>query len=67
VASDPQLAQLDRDLQRLRAQASRVARDPAGLRRREAQALAQRDARCQDKACLLQWYAQRRRQLLAEF
>ena len=44
-----------------------MSRDPAGLRRREAQALAQRDARCQDKACLVRWYAQRRRQLLAEF
>ena len=67
VGSDPELAQLDRDLQRLRVQAIRVARDPAGMRRREAQALAQRNARCRDKACLLQWYAQRRRQLLAEF
>jgi hypothetical protein len=65
--SDPELAQLQRDLDRLHAQAARVARDPAGMRRREAQALAQRDARCQDKACLLRWYAQRRRQLLAEF
>jgi hypothetical protein len=65
--SDPELAQLESDLERLRAQASRVTRDPAGMRRREAQALAQRDARCQDKGCLLRWYAQRRRQLLAEF
>jgi hypothetical protein len=65
--SDPELAQLESDLERLRAQASRVSRDPAGMRRREVQALAQRDARCQDKGCLLRWYAQRRRQLLAEF
>jgi hypothetical protein len=65
--SDPELAQLESDLERLRAQASRVSRDPAGMRRRDAQALAQRDARCQDKSCLLRWYAQRRRQLLAEF
>jgi hypothetical protein len=65
--SDPELAQLESDLERLRAQASRVSRDPAGMRRREAQALAQRDARCQDKGCLVRWYAQRRRQLLAEF
>ena len=65
--SDPELAQLESDLERLRAQASRVSRDPGGMRRREAQALAQRDARCQDKSCLLRWYAQRRRQLLAEF
>lgn len=67
VRSDPELAQLDGDVQRLQAQARRMTRDPAGLRRREAQALAQRDARCQDKACLRNWYLQRRRQLLAEF
>jgi hypothetical protein len=67
VRSDPELAQLESDLQRLQEQARRVSRDPAGMRRREAQALAQRDARCQDKACLVRWYAQRRRQLLAEF
>lgn len=67
VRSDPELAQLESDIARLQEQARRVSRDPAGMRRREAQALAQRDARCQDKACLTRWYAQRRRQLLAEF
>jgi hypothetical protein len=67
VRSDPELAQLESDIGRLQEQARRVSRDPAGLRRRESQALAQRDARCQDKACLVRWYAQRRRQLLAEF
>ena len=67
VGSDPDLARLDADLQRLRAQVLRVSRDPVAMRRRDAQALAQRDARCQDKACLHQWYAQRRRQLLTEF
>jgi hypothetical protein len=67
VRSDPELAQLESDIVRLQHQARRVSRDPAGMRRREAQALAQRDARCQDKACLVRWFAQRRRQLLAEF
>lgn len=67
VNSDPELAQLEHDLQRLRAQAASVSRDPAGLDRRDAAATAQRNARCQDKDCLLQWYEQRRRQLLAEF
>lgn len=67
VSSDPELAQLESDLRRLHAQASSVTRDPAGLRRRDSQALAQRDARCEDKACLLRWYAQRRNQLLDEF
>lgn len=67
INSDPELAQLEHDLQRLRAQASTVTRDPGGMQRRDAAALAQRDARCGDKNCLLRWYAQRRRQLLAEF
>ena len=67
LESDPELAQLDYDLRRLQAQAASVSRDPDGLRRRDAQALAQRDARCQDKACLRQWYAQRRAQVLGEF
>jgi len=67
VRTDPDLAQLERDLQRLYAQAASVSRDRAGLQRRDAQAVAQRDARCQDKACLLRWYERRRAQLLDEF
>jgi len=67
ISSDPELAQLERDMDRLHAQASRVTRDPAGLQRRDSQAVAQRDSACQDKACLLRWYAQRRSQLLDEF
>jgi hypothetical protein len=67
VQTDPELAQLEYDLRRLHAQAAAVSRDPNGLRRRDAQAIAQRDARCRDKACMLQWYAQRRAQLLDEF
>jgi hypothetical protein len=67
VNSDPELAQLEHDMQRLRAQAESISRDRAGMQQRDAQALAARDARCQDKACLLRWYAQRRAQLLDEF
>jgi len=67
VRGDPDLSQLESDMDRLRAQAMSVSRDRAGFQRREAQALAQRDARCHDKACLQRWYAQRRAQLLAEF
>jgi hypothetical protein len=66
AACDAQLAQLDQDLRRLRAQAENVSRDRAGLRRRAAQAEARRDA-CQDRGCLLRWYAQRRGELLREF
>jgi hypothetical protein len=67
ISTDPELAQMERDMERLRAQASSVTRDPGGMHRRDSQALAQRDAACQDKACLLRWYAQRRSQLLDEF
>lgn len=66
LASDPELAQLESDMTRLQAQATSVARDPSGLQRRARDALARR-SECRDKACLLQWYAQRRRELLAEF
>jgi hypothetical protein len=67
ISSDPELAQLESDIGRLQAQASRLTRDPAGLRKRDAEAQARRDAQCQDKPCLLRWYAQRRSQLLNEF
>jgi hypothetical protein len=67
ISSDPELAQLESDIGRLQAQASRVTRDPAGLRKRDAEAQAKRDAQCEDKPCLLRWYAQRRSQLLNEF
>lgn len=67
ISADPELAQLESDLGRLQAQASRVTRDPGGLSRRDAEAQARRDAQCGDKACLMRWYAQRRSQLLNEF
>jgi hypothetical protein len=67
IREDPELAQLERDIERLHEQASRVTRDPRGLSQRDSQALAARESGCHDKACLLRWYAQRRSQLLAEF
>lgn len=67
IRSDPELTQLESDLQRLRSQASRVARDPRGMRARDAWAQAQRDNQCQDRGCLVRWYSQRRQQLLNEF
>jgi hypothetical protein len=67
ICSDPEFAQLDSDLRRLRAQAASVTSDPDGLLRRSEQAQARRDASCRDKACLLQWYGQRRRELIGEF
>lgn len=66
VREDPELAQLDSDLGRLRAQAESVTSHPAALQREVARARARRDA-CGDRACLLQWYARRRAELLAAF
>jgi hypothetical protein len=66
VRRDENLSQVDQDLQRLYAQARAVTRDPNGMQRRQQQALAARDA-CHDEACLRGWYAQRKRQLFAEF
>jgi len=59
---------MERDLDRLRAQARAVTRDPGGFARRQEQAWAQRESQCRgDKACLRNWYAQRKRQLFSEF
>lgn len=66
LRSDENLSEADADLQRLYAQARAVTRDPAGMQRRQQQALAARNA-CHDDNCLRQWYAQRKRQLFAEF
>lgn len=67
VQVDPELAQLEEDLGRLRSQAESVAADPSQLRRKVQEARARRDANCRDKACLLRWYARRRSELLQEF
>lgn len=67
ISADPELAQLESDMARLHAQAISVTKDPAGLRQRYSAATARRDAACQDKACLLRWYAQAKRQLIEEF
>ena len=67
IRSDPELTKLEADLARLSAQAASVTRDPEGLRQRSDQALAQRDAQCRDKPCLMRWFTQRKRELFAEF
>lgn len=68
ICSDPQLAQLDRDLGRLHQQAASVSADPRGFNRRHEQAWLRRESQCRgDKACLLRWYEDRRAQLLGEF
>jgi len=68
ICSDPELAEMDQDLDRLRAQARAVTRDPGGFAQRQEQAWARREAQCRgDKACLQNWYAQRKRELFREF
>jgi hypothetical protein len=66
VRRDENLTEVDQDLQRLYAQARAVSRDPAGMQRRQQQALAARNA-CHDEDCLRAWYAQRKSQLFDEF
>lgn len=67
ISTDPELAQMELDLARLRSQAQALSKDPEGFQRRQQRAAAQRESTCRDKACLLNWYAQRRRQLINEF
>lgn len=68
ICSDAELAEMDQDLDRLRAQARAVTRDPGGFAQRQEQAWARREAQCRgDKACLRNWYAQRKRELFREF
>jgi hypothetical protein len=67
ISADPELADLELDLARLHSQAQAVSRDFAEFQRRQQQALAQRESKCRDKACLLDWYARRKRQLIDEF
>lgn len=68
VCDDEELAEMDRDLDRLRAQARAVTRDPGGFAKRQEQAWARRESQCRgDKACLRTWYAQRKKELFGEF
>ncbi|HSV44202.1 MAG TPA: hypothetical protein VLJ58_00295, partial [Ramlibacter sp.] len=62
----PDVAQADSDLARLQEQARGVARDPQGFEQRLHAAQAQKQA-CPDEACVRQWYARRRQQVLREF
>ncbi|MEO5672416.1 MAG: hypothetical protein ABIR26_17145 [Ramlibacter sp.] len=66
ICSDPELAQLDRDLGRLHSRVRDEVADPAGFRRRSEEQWRVRESVCRDKECLLDWYAERREQLLDE-
>ena len=66
ICSDAHLAQLDRELGGLHARARNAAPNEAEFNRRSSQEWARREANCQDRLCLLAWFAQRRQQLLDE-
>lgn len=66
ICADPRLARLDRELASLHARAREAARDPYVFKRRSDAEWRRREETCHDKGCLLQWYAQRRHQLLGE-
>ena len=66
ICADPRLARMDRELASLHARARDSARDPYIFKRRSDAEWRRREETCRDRGCLLQWYAQRRHQLLAE-
>ncbi|MEO7391756.1 MAG: hypothetical protein ABIU58_06250 [Ramlibacter sp.] len=66
ICSDAELAQLDRKLGQLHARARHDSADPAAFRRRSEDEWRRRESTCRDKECLLDWYAERREQLLDE-
>ena len=66
ICSDPQLAQLDRELGTLHARMRIDSANPAAFRRRSDEEWRWRESNCRDKECLLDWYAERREQLLDE-
>ena len=65
ICSDAELAQLDRDLGRIYARAKSAAVDSAAFKRQNDQEWRRREATCRDRRCLLEWYAQRRDQLMS--
>ena len=66
ICSDAELARLDHELGRLYARAKVAAPDGAAFRRQNDQEWRRRESTCRDRECLLQWYAQRREQLMNE-
>lgn len=63
VCSDAELARLDRDLARMYRRAGRLTADPPAPGRQTGQIFRLRETTCQDRECLLRWYAHRREQL----
>lgn len=64
ICSDPELAQLDRDLSGLHARAKQAAASPAAFKRQNDAEWKRREKSCRDRRCLVRWYAERRQQLV---
>lgn len=65
ICADSELARLDRELGRAYGRAKNVAADPAAFRRQTEAEWYLRETMCQDRGCLLRWYAYRRIQLVS--
>lgn len=63
ICSDAELAALDNELDGVYKQAKAKAADPAAFKQITVDAWRMREARCQDKACLVQWYTERKNAL----
>ena len=65
VCSDAELARLDREFGRAYSRAKNATADPAAFRRQSELEWRRRETICQDRGCLLRWYAYRRAQLVS--
>lgn len=63
ICGDSQLSVLDGEYALLYKQARQVAVDPAEFKTNGLEALKWREANCKDKACLVEWFAERKRAL----
>lgn len=65
ICADVELARLDRELGRAYARAKNATADPAAFQRQSELEWRRRETICQDRGCLLRWYAYRRSQLVS--
>ncbi|WP_053076617.1 lysozyme inhibitor LprI family protein [Caenimonas sp. SL110] len=66
ICADPQLARMDRDLGRVYARAKRAAADPQAFQRVSDREWRRRESECRDRECLVDWYRERREQLVSQ-
>jgi uncharacterized protein YecT (DUF1311 family) len=66
ICSDDELARQDSELNQIYARAKGQAADPAAFQRVSDREWRRRETECRTRECLLDWYAQRRRQLLGQ-